>query len=244
MKLYRKLATVLAAAAFVVSMAGSALAYFEENTLTRVVWNTTTSSTTEQHVDLGNIFTLTGVGYNATLATGDAGWDDLFSPGTTTKVVYFGQDIISGNFWVSAPQGSTLNIAISQLTNLQSKIDKIQSNDGRKYSTVDGTVAEALILKTDPNSYKSIMGTGGKMSSFNISVEATLTAAATQSLYFFDIVNNVFTGKEVATITTNLDGSTTIRSLAENPAVPIPAAAYLLGSGLLGLIGLRRRMND
>jgi hypothetical protein len=44
---------------------------------------------------------------------------------------------------------------------------------------------------------------------------------------------------KVATIRTLADGTSTI-----NPsAVPVPAAVYLLGSGLLGLVGLRRRIS-
>jgi hypothetical protein len=48
------------------------------------------------------------------------------------------------------------------------------------------------------------------------------------------------TGTFKLNLTTNVDGSTTIKSAAA-PAVPIPAAAWLLGSGLMGLVGLRRR---
>jgi len=41
-------------------------------------------------------------------------------------------------------------------------------------------------------------------------------------------------------IRTMADGSTIINPEAAAP-VPIPAAAYLLGSGLLGLVGIRRK---
>lgn len=239
----KKLIALLAGALMTVAFAGNALAYFEDTTLTRVVFNSTVSN--EQHIDLGSISTLTGVGYNATLATGAAGWDDLFSPVAGTKVVYFGQDMTTGNFWVSAASGANVTISASQLSNLQSKIDKVQSNDMSKVSTIDGTVAEAMINRTgDTYSYYKQFGTGGKMSSFNVTVETSLTQAATQSLYFFDIAGGSLAGVEVATITTNLNGSTSIHSLSENPAVPIPAAAYLLGSGLLGLVGIRRRMKE
>ncbi|NMC74403.1 MAG: hypothetical protein GYA56_08635, partial [Geobacteraceae bacterium] len=95
----KRLTALIAGALMTIALAGNALAYFESGTLTRVVWNTNASYTTEQHVDLGNIYTLTGVGYNATLATGGAAWADMFPAGTTTKVVYFGQDLDTGNFW-------------------------------------------------------------------------------------------------------------------------------------------------
>jgi hypothetical protein len=45
----------------------------------------------------------------------------------------------------------------------------------------------------------------------------------------------------VATIRTYADGTTQLNptSVAQTP---VPAAVYLLGSGLLGLVGIRRKM--
>jgi hypothetical protein len=69
---------------------------------------------------------------------------------------------------------------------------------------------------------------------------ANLAVNNTQSLWFFsDALTTVAANKigtSVAQIITNNDGSTTVVT-----ATPIPAAFYLMGSGLLGLVGLRRR---
>jgi hypothetical protein len=43
-------------------------------------------------------------------------------------------------------------------------------------------------------------------------------------------------------VITALDGATKVAFLPPATSTPIPAAAWLLGSGLMGLVGLRRRM--
>jgi hypothetical protein len=48
------------------------------------------------------------------------------------------------------------------------------------------------------------------------------------------------TGLAVATIRTYADGATQLNPRVA--ATPVPAAVYLLGSGLLGLVGIRRKM--
>jgi hypothetical protein len=70
---------------------------------------------------------------------------------------------------------------------------------------------------------------------------SNLASNNTQALYYWSngltTVASEKIGQSLALITTNFDGSTTITALA----TPIPAAAWLLGSGLLGLAGIRRR---
>jgi hypothetical protein len=61
-----------------------------------------------------------------------------------------------------------------------------------------------------------------------------------QYLYYYGDPNTVAPGVPLMKLTTNADGTTT--ASAASAVVPIPAAVYLLGSGLLGLVGIRRRM--
>ena len=49
-------------------------------------------------------------------------------------------------------------------------------------------------------------------------------------------------GVKLLDLTTNTDGTTTVNYVAPTAATPIPAAAWLLGSGLMGLFGMRRKM--
>jgi hypothetical protein len=80
----------------------------------------------------------------------------------------------------------------------------------------------------------------GGMGGFIVSGSAVAnlgSGAVTQYLYYYADGGTV-TGSPVAMITTNADGSTTISGI---PSVPVPAAVWLLGSGLMSLVGIRRR---
>jgi len=55
---------------------------------------------------------------------------------------------------------------------------------------------------------------------------------------------NPLLGGTLLTLDLNNDGTTTVHALAKETSAtptPIPAAAWLLGSGLMGLVGVRRR---
>jgi hypothetical protein len=69
------------------------------------------------------------------------------------------------------------------------------------------------------------------------------TGFVDQYLYYWPstVSNTVAPGTQVAKIRTYADGHTDVMNVPVNP-VPIPAALYLFGSGLLGLIGIRRKM--
>jgi len=63
-------------------------------------------------------------------------------------------------------------------------------------------------------------------------------------LYSDEAGLNSLLGGTLLTVDLNNDGTTTVQSLAKETSAtptPIPAAAWLLGSGLMGLVGVRRR---
>ena len=122
-------------------------------------------------------------------------------------------------------------------------------------SLMSGSTITARVLQSNGNNYTAQMnfggpvwGTYGQYLDTVGAAEARLTPLATggyvdMSLYSFDIFNG-----GLGMLVTNADGTTfDIRTLANgyteiNPAtVPIPPSMLLLGTGLLGLIGFRRK---
>jgi hypothetical protein len=90
-----------------------------------------------------------------------------------------------------------------------------------------GAIGNAVTIATRPNTEISLAGLVGATS-----------GSVTQNLYYFANANTANSvGLQVATITTNFDGSTTINATT----TPIPPAFFLMGSGLLGMFGLRRK---
>jgi hypothetical protein len=97
---------------------------------------------------------------------------------------------------------------------------------------------------------KGSMGDNLKNDSFEMTVSLADLATVgyvDQYLYYFDYdgAGGDKAGVEVAVIRTLLDGNQimTVINPGSAPAVPVPAAVWLLGTGLVGLVGIRRRKN-
>ena len=101
---------------------------------------------------------------------------------------------------------------------------------------------------TNMNVSGSSIGTmGGYIDAMHAGAEQNLAALSTtgyvdQVLYYYGSnPDSGNPGTAVGYLRTYADGHTVLNP-ANAPTTPIPAAAYLFGSGLLGLIGLRRKM--
>jgi hypothetical protein len=241
--MFKKLA-IFAVAALLTLSASSAFAAFGDLELIRVYYERTTG-TAELVTDLGNVNTIIAGGGTVAGSFGTVGTPaNMFA-------VYYAIDHVTQQLWVS---GSMLSAPVAvgspgftttkSATNLvagyynslgtvvgtQYTASQSFANSYRlKLAASQGAIGNTVNIATRPNteiSLASILGGSGSVS---------------QKLYFFSSPNTAGSlGVEMATIVTNWDGSTTITPMNNTP---IPAAAWLLGSGLMGLVGLRRKFN-
>jgi len=226
----KRLVSVLVAVMLVVSVTAQAMAYFEESHLIQVVYHD--GGMTEVATDLGPMADYLTPGeydfQNVDLADfPGATWADLrvayiHYDDNTDDVHFSGQDVLkSGN-----RKWATFTGAANPMSSY--------------YGSLGGpsVVAE----QSNANSYWTRMDKSGNaiglaaefLASGNI--EASLAAIGTtgyvtQQLYFFDSPNSAVDG--------TLTGVTLVTS-----EVPLPASVLLLGSGLLGLVGIARKKRN
>lgn len=218
----KKLFAVLAALMLVVGLAGQAMAAFENGDIIQVIKNTTTTD------EWAFSYDFTGAGdYTFTVNEADFGgsFADLeityFVLDTTAQDIYLSNGGVSGNRKWSTASGAATNV-LNYYTSIA--VDN--------YADSDQAVATSYYSLLDKSgNFTGLFG--GFLTTDSGDVWSDLSgvegADVVQMLAFFDAPNSVATGADAGTITTTVN------------AVPVPAAVWLLGSGLLGLIGIRRR---
>ncbi len=254
-----------AAAALTLGLSGNAMAAIDNGDLIRVVYDTVGS--VEYATDLGNfqdILSRTAAG-EKNIVTGngvDAIQTSIFSETTQMsdlRVAYFTFDSANGK-WVGLASG------LENINNVSRKYGTFQSaSQALTYGATGTTGAYDLNMVTDNSAKlanKSATNTfytkfGAVLSGAvyagmvanNTNGIASLAALATggqvdQNFFTWTgtKTDNASAGTLAFTLTTLSDGVTVINKM-DAPQVPVPAAAWLLGSGLMGLVGLRRRMN-
>jgi len=230
-------------ALFLFSLSGQAMAYFENGHLIRVIydrggtkeivtdlgagWDLTSPTTVHQLFNT-NTFSLTDLGISS--------WNNVY-------VAYFAFNVLNpiegtqNRAWTSGPEAGQANLA-RQWTNFSNGALGISG------SNYQSGVAQNINNQAAGNSYASKYGTIGRFAGFlpapgtgdqNLSDLATV-GYVDQWIYYYASPNSAASGTKLFKIRTKENGTTDI-----NP-VPIPPTVYLLGSGLLGLIGIRRRM--
>jgi hypothetical protein len=227
-----------------VGVAGQAMAnFFDETHLIRVVYNL--NGEKEVMTDLG-------AGYNYTIPSGQTTKLDQnnfsleqlhINDWSSVYVAYFVQTTsgISGAnaFWFSGNAGG-LNVKSRQWSSTGSATWSVTLNNGMTgnaqnintqdwdyaYSWLIGQDGDHFGIATTPTVHKNLSGFAAEGDQY-----------VDQYLYYFATPNLASAGLQVATIRTFEDGHTEL-----NP-VPVPAAIYLLGSGLLALVGIRRKTN-
>ena len=228
----------LLAGALMALTAGTASANFGNGQLNFYAYGNV-AGTSEVGVNLGSITSLLS-GPGATITKGASAVSGLLSGSTTIYAGLYGYDATTGNVYVAANEGLGTFAAVgSSYTAFKTQNTAVNTAYGTttdlKTITSKGTSATASYFgKMD----KGVNG-GSTYSSFvpaglGADFSTTLTADITKSIYMFDAATGNFSDTGTTAIF-KTDGSVTVAN------TPIPPAFFLMGSGLLGMIGLRRK---
>jgi hypothetical protein len=227
--MFRKKLAALVAAALMTLTASSAFAAFTNGELLMIVHDF--AQNTEIVTDTG----ILAKNFSGSLTT----TTDAANSGL--NVTYFAVDTTTSSVWFT--NSGTPTLVGRKGTNLTGSAT-IYSY----YASLAATNGTVIADAKDPNSYSVKLDSGttnvGSVASlvgsaFVGNTNASLAALAsggtvTQSL--FKVASYAGTSAPAYTVA----GTVTT---AATSATPIPAAFYLMGSGLLGLVGLRRRNN-
>ena len=244
----KKVMMLMLAMVLLLGVSGQALAFFDDGNLIRVVYSS--DGTMESATDLGSITGLTSASTaNVIYNTNNFSLAQLGAGATlaTSYVAYFTATLSPDQAWTS---GSSASGQTGSTGAFQGFVSSMHNALQTGYQLNGGLTNAMVTLATgDPNSYfKQLASVPGALGGFlaqDNGAEKSLADLATvgyvdQYLYYYASIpgRGSATGLNVATIRTFADGHTEL-----NPTVPIPAAVYLLGSGLLGLVGIRRKMS-
>jgi len=247
--LKKKFAAMIAAALMTMS-ASSAFAAFADLELIRVYYDRAGS---EFATDLGNVKTI----LDNAKQPGGVTFDGSFGTLSTGYAVYFALDRNGfSHLWATGKVGVD-HVIVGDLIG----INPLKSGISSMYILYNANATDGGTEYTGPaaatSSYKNKLSAtqGWLANSINaasrLNTEASLagvigseTGSITQALYFWDnaltTAANEKIGVLAATITTNSTGTSTIVAAP----TPIPPAFLLMGSGLLGMVGLRRKSKN
>jgi hypothetical protein len=266
--MFKKLATILAAAMLTMA-AGNAFASFSDGDLIRVVYERT-GGTVEVATDLGSLSTILATAGSTNYGAGTDAFTTQTGTAFSSSnyyVAYFAganTSTTTGSMWLSGTDGEGVSRLAGNTAN--GNFNTLYGTyNGSATGTVHITANTTLVDNSGSGSYNLKSGNNGTFGSVlavgTPNMDASLTTLAanapvSENLYYSANYNQGSTGNGKAMtqinaadasgalqILTNSDGSTTIVNGATVSATPIPAAAYLLGSGLLGLFGIRRKNN-
>ncbi len=248
----KKFLVIAAAGLLMMGAASQANAAFSDVDLIQVVFDTATatgaSSPVEVATDLGQLNVSNGsVSLSGTFTTG---WTPaMFGQTDTTnlKVFYFAEDATNtGEAWLSDVTGangknnSGHGPVTSQLQQVMQAFG-VAAGTGSTGSISSGNTLVSKVATTGVlngvfsapnNGYASLLSLVGQPS----------TSFIDQQLLFFPNLVAAGTGTDVADIETFANGNVVINP-AGGAATPIPPSVLLMGSGLLGLVGIRRRFS-
>jgi len=243
----KKLFLIAATFMLMFSFAGQAMASFANGDLIQVVF-TTDGSGAEVATDLGSFTAITSGSVTDKSFSNTINMANFSGYSTTDlSVAYFVYNGASGNLglWVTSSDGGlTTNGGGNKMTaqSLGGSLLTYYKSISSTATTVVGSASNGNSYNNSADQASNTGNFGGVIDNTNGSMDATLSATGyvDQYLYYFAMstLNGSVNGVEVADIRTYADGHTEIIPLV---STPLPAAVWLLGSGLIGLVGIRRR---
>ena len=263
----KKLLVILAAGLLVCGVAGQAKATYTFNAddLVRVVYYAGASY--EEATDLGSVTsiaanpsTLNDVGYNLETGSSVGNFSSRLTGGGTVEVAYFAVSSSTADLWTSGSGtlGATetnngYNSANGVLTAANNAIVHAYSPSASNGSTANAWYAITASGSTGQYGYYRNLDKGGAaIGSFDQfygnapgdgEIALAVGGSAQQGLFHWTIPGTLATIFSSLTLTTTINSAGLIQTSAIAPAsaTPIPPSVLLLGSGLLGLVGIRRR---
>lgn len=245
----KKIVMLLIAAVMLFGVSGQAMAAFSDGDLIQVVYQK--GGTAEVATDLGAVslgttaYTGPTINFNANpFPTAGSG---VFATASQSdlQVAYY----IAGGTAGSAPAYvSGSNATQTSAARQGAKVGNLTVQN-TMYNTVSGGGSQASVLQNNIQSYYSLSdaggntigGFGGFIPVKDGEVSLGTSAYVDTYLYYYATPNATSSkaGVQVATIRTFANGS----SQVVGPVTPIPASILLLGSGLAGLVGIRRKQS-
>ena len=235
----KKLLVVLAVCLLVFGVAGQAKAYFTDGDLIRVMYDSSTN--VEIATDLGAISSLTTAS-NLTSSTVSLSQFGSTATWSQVNVAYFADNASVSTAYVAAA-GTPVVTWTKYNGGFKASANDIeglyQSLGGSTVTTTTGNANSYYTLMDGNGSYAGQFSEFLKSTSPNGEMNMASLGTGLQELYAITSATSI-TG--ILSLTTSLDPTGTVASTTVNAtAAPIPPSILLLGSGLLGLVGVGRK---